>query len=199
MRFRDTTTFLLLRLARFAAHAIRHPVVGVDPLFDAPTPARVLGAGVTFEPGARTAWHTHPLGQTLIVTAGCGRVQRWGGPIEEIRPRDVVWFAPAPTAISFVFGGLSGATEIAAVVMFMLLLYRTARQSIEPHNPYEKFIASSFVWFLLGTILEAGFFFAKATAHSEHSLIMRIALIDSAPSGYRSFLVCGPCVDGFYS
>jgi len=69
-------------------------VVRVDPLFDAPTPARVLGAGVTFEPGARTAWHTHPLGQTLIVTAGCGRVQRWGGPVEGIRSGDVVWFSP---------------------------------------------------------------------------------------------------------
>jgi len=54
----------------------------------------VQGASVTFEPGARTAWHTHPLGQTLIVTAGCGRAQRWGGPIEEIRPGDVVWFSP---------------------------------------------------------------------------------------------------------
>ncbi len=83
-----------------------------------------------------------------------------------------------PTAISFVFGGLSGAAEIAAVVIFMQVLYRTARQSIEPHNPYEKFIASSFIWFLLGTVLEAAFFFAKATAHSEHGLIMRIALID---------------------
>ena len=59
-----------------------------------PHPARVLGASVTFEPGARTAWHTHPLGQTLIVTAGCGRVQRWGDPIEEIRPGDVIWFPP---------------------------------------------------------------------------------------------------------
>jgi quercetin dioxygenase-like cupin family protein len=68
--------------------------VRVDPLFDAPAPARVLGASVTFEPGARTAWHTHPLGQTLIVTAGCGRVQRWGGPIEEIRSGDVVWIPP---------------------------------------------------------------------------------------------------------
>ena len=66
--------------------------VRVDPLFEAPAPARVYGASVTFEPGARTAWHAHPLGQTLIVTAGCGRVQRWGGPIEEIRPGDVVWF-----------------------------------------------------------------------------------------------------------
>lgn len=54
--------------------------------------ARVGGASVTFEPGARTAWHSHPLGQTLIVTAGCGLAQRWGGPIEEIRPGDVVWF-----------------------------------------------------------------------------------------------------------
>jgi quercetin dioxygenase-like cupin family protein len=63
-------------------------------LFEAPAPARVRGANVTFEPGARTAWHTHPLGQTLIVTAGCGRVQRWGGPIEEIRPGDVVWIPP---------------------------------------------------------------------------------------------------------
>jgi quercetin dioxygenase-like cupin family protein len=68
--------------------------VRVDPLFAAPEPARVVGASVTFEPGARTAWHTHPLGQTLIVTAGHGRAQRWGGPIEEILPGDVVWFAP---------------------------------------------------------------------------------------------------------
>ncbi|MBB6052900.1 (R)-mandelonitrile lyase [Armatimonas rosea] len=69
-------------------------VVQVDPLFTAPEPARVAGASVTFEPGARTAWHTHPLGQTLIVTAGCGLAQREGGPIEEIRLGDVVWFAP---------------------------------------------------------------------------------------------------------
>jgi quercetin dioxygenase-like cupin family protein len=68
--------------------------VRIDRLFQAPEPARVAGASVTFEPGARTAWHTHPLGQTLIVTAGCGRAQRWGGPIEEIRLGDVVWFAP---------------------------------------------------------------------------------------------------------
>ena len=68
--------------------------VRLDPLFQAPDPARVSGASVTFEPGARTAWHTHPLGQTLIVTAGFGRVQREGGPIEEIRPGDVVWFSP---------------------------------------------------------------------------------------------------------
>jgi quercetin dioxygenase-like cupin family protein len=68
--------------------------VRIDPLFEAPEPARVRGASVTFEPGARTAWHTHPLGQTLIVIAGCGRAQRENGPIEEIRPSDVVWFAP---------------------------------------------------------------------------------------------------------
>ena len=69
--------------------------VRVDPLFDAPSsPARVFGAYVTFEPGARTAWHAHALGQTLIVTSGCGWVQRWGGPIEEIRPGDVVWILP---------------------------------------------------------------------------------------------------------
>ena len=68
--------------------------VRIDPLFEAPSPARVRMASVTFEPGARTAWHSHPLGQTLIVTAGSGRAQRWGGPIEEIRPGDVVWFAP---------------------------------------------------------------------------------------------------------
>src|SRR2546428_9235054 len=67
-------------------------MVRVDPLFQAPNPARVSGASVTFEPGARTAWHTHPLGQTLIVTAGAGRVQREGGPIEEIHPGDVIWF-----------------------------------------------------------------------------------------------------------
>jgi quercetin dioxygenase-like cupin family protein len=68
--------------------------VRVDPLFQAPSPARVAAAKVTFEPGARTAWHTHPLGQTLIVTDGAGRVQREGGPIEEIRPGDIVWFPP---------------------------------------------------------------------------------------------------------
>jgi len=68
--------------------------VRVDPLIETAEPARVRAASVTFEPGARTAWHTHPLGQTLVVTAGCGRAQRWGGPIEEIRPGDVVWFAP---------------------------------------------------------------------------------------------------------
>ena len=68
--------------------------VRIDPLFQAPDPARVQGASVTFEPGARTAWHTHPLGQTLIVTSGCDRAQRWGGPVEEIRPGDVIWFAP---------------------------------------------------------------------------------------------------------
>jgi quercetin dioxygenase-like cupin family protein len=69
-------------------------MVRVDPLFQAEEPARVAGASVTFEPGARTAWHTHPLGQTLVVTAGVGRAQREGGPVEEIRPGDVVWFAP---------------------------------------------------------------------------------------------------------
>lgn len=68
--------------------------VRVDPLFNAPAPARVTGASVTFEPGARTAWHTHPLGQTLIITAGLGRVQREGGPVEEIRSGNVVWFSP---------------------------------------------------------------------------------------------------------
>jgi quercetin dioxygenase-like cupin family protein len=68
--------------------------VRIDPLFQAPDPGRVQGVSVTFEPGARTAWHTHPLGQTLVVTAGCGWVQRWGGPIEEIRPGDAVSILP---------------------------------------------------------------------------------------------------------
>jgi quercetin dioxygenase-like cupin family protein len=68
--------------------------VRIDPLFDAQEPARTSGASVTFEPGARTAWHTHPLGQTLIITSGSGRVQREGGPIEEVHPGDVVRFAP---------------------------------------------------------------------------------------------------------
>jgi quercetin dioxygenase-like cupin family protein len=69
-------------------------MVRIDPLIQTAAPARVGGAAVTFEPGARTAWHTHPLGQTLIVSGGCGRAQRWGGAIEEIRPGDVVWFPP---------------------------------------------------------------------------------------------------------
>ena len=68
--------------------------VRIDALFDAPLPARAAGASVTFEPGARTAWHTHPLGQTLIVTAGFGWAQRWGGAVEEMRPGEVVRFAP---------------------------------------------------------------------------------------------------------
>lgn len=68
--------------------------VRVDPLFQAEAPGRAVGASVTFEPGARTAWHTHPLGQTLIVMTGSGLAQRWGGPVEEIHPGDVVWFPP---------------------------------------------------------------------------------------------------------
>ena len=68
--------------------------VRIQPLFEAPEPARVRGASVKFGPGSRTAWHTHPLGQTLIVTSGLGWAQREGGPVEEIRPGDVIWFAP---------------------------------------------------------------------------------------------------------
>ena len=68
--------------------------VRIDPLFDASEPARVAGASVTFEPGARTAWHTHPLGQTLHVVSGVGRVALWGGPVREIRAGDTVWIAP---------------------------------------------------------------------------------------------------------
>jgi len=81
-------------------HSIKGPAawftgtVRIDPLFEANAPSRTGGASVTFEPGARTVWHKHPLGQTLIVTAGCGRVQCWGGPMEEIRPGDVISFAP---------------------------------------------------------------------------------------------------------
>ncbi|PSC06893.1 cupin domain-containing protein [Alsobacter soli] len=69
-------------------------VVWQDPIIEAPGPARVRAARVTFEPGARTAWHTHPLGQTLWVLSGVGRVQSWGGPVREIRPGDVVWIPP---------------------------------------------------------------------------------------------------------
>jgi len=68
--------------------------VRIDSLFTPQSPARAFGANVTFEPGARTAWHTHPLGQILIITAGCGLAQRWEGPVEEIRPGDVIWFSP---------------------------------------------------------------------------------------------------------
>lgn len=69
-------------------------IVRIDPLFQPEAPARAVGASVTFEAGARTAWHTHPLGQTLIVTSGCGWVQSEGGPVEEIHPGDIVWFPP---------------------------------------------------------------------------------------------------------
>jgi quercetin dioxygenase-like cupin family protein len=68
--------------------------VRIDPLFQAPEPARASAGSVTFEPGARTNWHTHPLGQTLIIMSGFGWAQREGGPIEEVRPGDVVWFPP---------------------------------------------------------------------------------------------------------
>ena len=68
--------------------------VRLDPLYEADEPARVRGTHVTFEPGARTAWHTHPLGQTLIITSGCGWVQTEGSPVEEVHPGDVVWFPP---------------------------------------------------------------------------------------------------------
>ncbi len=79
--------------------------VRIDPLFGAEAPSRALGISVTFEPGARTRWHSHPLGQNLVVTSGCGWAQRWGGPIEDIRPGDVVhilpgekhWHGAAPT------------------------------------------------------------------------------------------------------
>jgi len=90
-----------MEVKRAGSQASRKPpaeyftgTVRLDPLFQTPEPARVSGASVTFEPGARTAWHTHPLGQTLIVVAGFGWVQREGEPIEEIRPGDVVWFPP---------------------------------------------------------------------------------------------------------
>jgi 4-carboxymuconolactone decarboxylase len=90
-----------IRITRSGSHSSRQgPAenftgsVRVDPLFQAKAPARASGALVTFEPGARTAWHTHPLGQVLIVTAGVGRVQRWGDPVEEIRQGDVVWIPP---------------------------------------------------------------------------------------------------------
>ena len=75
--------------AEFFTGAVR-----VDPMFQADAPWQSRGASVTFEPGARTAWHTHPLGQTLIVTSGMGRVQRWDGPLQEIRPGDVIWIPP---------------------------------------------------------------------------------------------------------
>jgi quercetin dioxygenase-like cupin family protein len=90
-----------MEIKRMAAQALnRGPAewftgdVKISPLFEAPHPARMRGASVTFEPGARTAWHTHPLGQTLIVTSGVGWAQSWGEPVQEIRPGDVVWFAP---------------------------------------------------------------------------------------------------------
>ena len=87
--------------------------VRVDPLFAAPPPARVVGASVTFEPGARTAWHTHPLGQTLIVTAGRGLAQRVGGPVQEIRPGDVVWFEPGEKH----WHGASGTTAMTHIAI----------------------------------------------------------------------------------
>ena len=96
--------------------------VRVDPLFQARNPARAVGASVTFEPGARTAWHTHPLGQSLIVTAGCGLVQRWGGPVEEIRPGDVVWIPPGEKH----WHGATPTTEVAHIAIQEQLDGKTA-------------------------------------------------------------------------
>src|SRR5271169_388737 len=96
--------------------------VRIDPLFQTSDPARVQGASVTFEPRARTAWHTHPLGQTLIVTAGCGWAQREGGPVEEIRPGDVVWFSPGEKH-------WHGATPTTAMTHIAIQEKRTARWS----------------------------------------------------------------------
>jgi quercetin dioxygenase-like cupin family protein len=87
--------------------------VRLDPLLTAPDPARVAAALVTFEPGARTAWHTHPLGQTVIVTSGLGWAQREGGPVEEIRPGDVVWFPPGEKH----WHGASPATAMAHIAI----------------------------------------------------------------------------------
>ena len=94
--------------------------VRIDPLFDAHNPARAAGASVTFEPNARTAWHTHPLGQILIVTSGRGLAQRWDGPVEEIHPRDVVWFPPGEKH-------WHGATETTAMT-------HIAIEELEPQN-----------------------------------------------------------------
>ncbi len=88
--------------------------VRVDPLHTAPAPARGIILNVTFEPGARTLWHTHPLGQTLIVTSGCGRAQRWGGPIEELRPGDVVWIPPGEKH----WHGAAPATAMAHIAIY---------------------------------------------------------------------------------
>ena len=87
--------------------------VRMDPLIQAPAPARVGAVNVTFEPGARTAWHSHPLGQTLIVTAGCGLVQSWGSSIEKIRPGDVVWCPPGEKH----WHGATGTTAITHIAI----------------------------------------------------------------------------------
>ena len=90
--------------------------VRIDAPFNGSEPARVGGATVTFEPGARTAWHTHPLGQTLIVLSGAGLVQREGGPVEPIRPGDIVWFAPGLPRLTKPFRSAELAASLAALV-----------------------------------------------------------------------------------
>jgi len=96
--------------------------VRIDPLFQARDPARTMGVGVTFEPGARTNWHTHPLGQDAVVTAGCGLVQSWGGPIRKIRPGDVVWCPPGEKH-------WHGATPTTAMTHLAILKHLGARTS----------------------------------------------------------------------
>src|SRR3974390_1735625 len=125
--------------------------VRIDPLFTAPDPALVAGASVTFEPGARTAWHTHPLGQTLIVTAGCGWAQGESGPIEEIRPGDVVWFAPgekhwhgaAPTAafIALVLWAPAGVVAQAVHITPFTGTWKLnlAKSTFNPGPPFKNF------------------------------------------------------------
>jgi quercetin dioxygenase-like cupin family protein len=105
--------------------------VRIDPLFQAPDPARASGATVTFEPGARTAWHTHPLGQTLIVTFGCGWVQREGGAVEEIRPGDVVWFPPGEKH-------WHGATPTTAMTHIAIQEMLNASKNSPPEAPWQS-------------------------------------------------------------
>src|SRR5207249_1011603 len=142
--------------------------VRIDPLFEAPDPARVSGARVTFEPGARTAWHTHPLGQTLIVTAGCGRAQRWGGPIEQIRPGDVIWIPPGEKH----WHGAASTTAMTHIAIQERLNGRAVdwmegqRRGGTMTEKTEKK-----VWFVTGASRGMGVDFAKAALAAGHAVV----------------------------
>ena len=140
--------------------------VRVDPLFHAPEPARVEGGHVTFEPGARTAWHTHPLGQTLIVTWGCGWVQRESGPVEEVHPGDVVWFAPGEKH----WHGAAPTTAMAHIAIYETLNGKSAdwMEHVDDEQYRRSFMPEKRIALVTGANRGIGFEVCRQLARTGH-------------------------------